>query len=459
MAGITGLGSGMDIDSIVTALVNAEKAPKTAQLDRLEKASTAKISSLGSLKSALSDFQTALKDLNDIKLFNTRTATSSDTARVTATASESALAGNYSVEVLSLAKSSKIASGSVAGTSSGTFATGGTLTIGQGSESYDINVADGASLKDVRDAINTQLKDKGVTANIVTDPVNNTSQLVLSSSKTGAGNDLTLSVADSGSSLQALVTNMPAALSTSANASFKIDGLALESTSNEVSDVIEGVTFNLLTAEEGKTATLTVGDNTSAVKTNLQKFVDSYNKLISTSKSLTSVVAVEGSEPVAGNLVGDSTVRSLLSGIQNELVTQGSDASGFKSLSALGITTDKNGKLTIDSDKLDTVLEENYDQVGQFLTGKEGLLGRLNTSVDGYVKSGGVLEQRISAQQKSLSDIDDQRDALALRVAKIQDRLYAQYNAMDALIGQLSSTSDSLATALSSLPGVVNKSK
>lgn len=456
MAGITGLGSGMDIDSIVTALVNAEKAPKTAQLDRLEKASTAKISSLGSLKSALNDFQTALKDLNDIKLFNTRTANSSDTARVTATASESALAGKYSVEVLSLAKSSKIASGSVAGTSSSAFATGGTLTIGQGSESYNISVADGASLKDVRDAINTQLKDQGISANIVTDPVNNTSQLVLSSSKTGAGNDLTLS-ASAGSDLQSLVTNMPAALSTSANASFKIDGLALESTSNEVSDVIEGVTFNLLTAEEGKTATLTVGDNTAAVKTNLQKFVDSYNKLITTTKSLTSVVAVEGSEPVVGNLVGDATVRSLLSGLQKELVTQG--AGEFRSLSALGITTDSKGKLTIDSDKLDSVLEENYDEVGQFLTGDNGLLSRLNSSVDGYVKSGGILEQRISAQQKTLNDVDDQRDALDLRIAKIQDRLYAQYNAMDALIGQLSSTSDSLATALSNLPGVVSKSK
>lgn len=457
MAGITGLGSGMKIDEIVTALVNAEKAPKAAQLARLEKATTAKISSLGSLKSSLNDFQTALKDLNDAKLFNTRTATSSDTARLTAKAGENALAGKYSIEVLSLAKSSKIASGSVAGTSTAAFANGGKLTIGQGSDSYSIDVADGASLKDVRDAINTQLKDKGVTANIVTDPVAKTSQLVLSSSKTGAGNDLTLAVDDPSSDLQALVTGMPAALSTSANAKFKIDGLEVQSATNEVSDVIEGVTFNLLTAEEGKTATLTVGDNTSAVKTNLQKFVDSYNKLISTTTSLTSVVAVEGSEPVTGNLVGDATVRSLLSGIRSELVTPGS--SDFRALSDLGITTDKSGKLVIDNTKLDKVLAENYDQVGEFLTGDTGLLNRLNETVSGYSKSGGILEQRISAQQKTLKDVDEQREALDLRIAKVQDRLYAQYNAMDALIGQLSSTSDSLASALSSLPGVVRNER
>ncbi|HSX72303.1 MAG TPA: flagellar filament capping protein FliD, partial [Pseudomonas sp.] len=446
MAGITGtgLGSGMKIDEIVTALVNAEKAPKAAQLDRLEKAAEAKISSLGSLKSALNDFQTALKDLNDLKLFNTRTATSSDTARVTAKAGENALAGKYSIEVLSLAKSSKIASGSVSGTSAATFATGGKLTIGQGSDSYSIDVADGASLKDVRDAINTQLKDKGISANIVTDPVDNSSQLVLSSSKTGAGNDLTLAVDDAGSDLQALVTGMPAALSTSENAKFKIDGLEVQSASNEVSDVIEGVTFNLLTAEEGKTATLTVGDNTGAVKTNLQKFVDSYNKLISTTTSLTSVVAVEGSEPLTGNLVGDATVRSLLSGIRSELVTPG--AGDFRALSDLGITTDKTGKLVIDSDKLDKVLAEDYDKVGEFLTGDKGLLSRLNETVDGYSKSGGILEMRISAQQDMRKDVKDQREALDLRIAKVQDRLYAQYNAMDALVGQLRSTSDSIAS-------------
>ncbi len=457
MAGITGLGSGIDIDSIVSALVSAEKAPKTAQLDRLEKATTAKVSSLGSLKSALSTFSTALSDLNDLSLFNKRTATSSDSSRITASADKTALAGKYSIEVTSLASSSKIASGTVSGTSSASFATGGSLTVGLGSDSFNIQVADGASLKDVRDAINTQLGEKGITANIVTDPVANTSQLVLSSSKQGTGNDLTLSVADAGSDLQQLVTNMPAAISTAANAVFKVDGLEIQSESNEVSGVIEGVTFNLLTAEAGKTTTLTIGDNTSAVKTSLKTFVDAYNKLISTTTSLTSVVAVgDGEEPVTGDLVGDATVRSLLSGLRKEF---GTTVSGdIRALSDLGITTDKSGKLVIDETKLDEVLESNYDAVGEFLAGDSGLLTRLDTSIEGYIKTGGILEQRVSGLQSTLKNVDDQREALDLRISKIQTRLYAQYNAMDALVAQLSSTSESLASALESLPGVVKKS-
>lgn len=457
MAGITGLGSGIDIDSIVSALVSAEKAPKTAQLDRLEKATTAKVSSLGSLKSALSTFSTALSDLNDLSLFNKRTATSSDSSRITASADKTALAGKYSIEVTSLASSSKIASGTVSGTSSASFATGGSLTVGLGSDSFNIQVADGASLKDVRDAINTQLGEKGITANIVTDPVANTSQLVLSSSKQGAGNDLTLSVADAGSDLQQLVTNMPAAISTAANAVFKVDGLEIQSESNEVSGVIEGVTFNLLTAEAGKTTTLTIGDNTSAVKTSLKAFVDAYNKLISTTTSLTSVVAVgDGEEPVTGDLVGDATVRSLLSGLRKEF---GTTVSGdIRALSDLGITTDKSGKLVIDDTKLDEVLKSNYDAVGEFLAGDSGLLTRLDTSIEGYIKTGGILEQRVSGLQSTLKNVDDQREALDLRISKIQTRLYAQYNAMDALVAQLSSTSESLASALESLPGVVKKS-
>lgn len=457
MAGITGLGSGVDIDSIVSALVSAEKAPKTAQLDRLEKATTAKVSSLGTLKSALSTFRSALSDLNDLSLFNKRTATSSDSTRITATADKTALAGKYSLEVTSLATSSKIASGAVSGTSAATFATGGTLTVGLGSESFNVEVANGASLKDVRDAINAQLEDEGITANIVTDPVANTSQLILTSTKQGAGNDLSLSVSSTGNDLQQLVTNMPAALSVSANAVFKVDGLEMQSASNKVEGVIEGVTFNLLTAEEGKTTTLTVGDNTSAVKANLKTFVDAYNKLISTTNSLTSVVGVgDGKEPVTGDLVGDATVRSLLGSLRKEF---GTLASGdIRALSDLGITTDKTGKLVIDDTKLDKVLESNYDAVGQFLAGDNGLLSRVDSSIDGYIKTGGILEQRVSGLQTTLRNVDDQRDALDLRIEKIQTRLYAQYNAMDSLVAQLSSTSDSLASALASLPGVVKKS-
>lgn len=455
MAGITGIGSGIDIDAIVKASVAAERAPKDAQLNRLDKTTTTRLTALGTLRGALSEFQTALKALKAPSLFDARKATSSDTARLTATASNTALAGTYSVEVMQLASASKIASGSVPGDSTATFASGGKLTISLGSEDFDVDVAEGASLKDVRDAINTKLKEQGISANIVTDPAGNTSRLVLSSDKSGAGNDLAL--AATGADLQALVTDMPAALSEAKNAQFKIDGLTLESASNKVTGVIEGVSFNLLKAEEEKSFTLTVGENTTAVKDNLKKFVDAYNKLISTTSSLTSVVKVgESSELLTGGLVGDATIRNLLSGVRTEL-TSSTSGGQIGSLAELGITTQKDGKLTIDDSKLDTALAENYDAVGAFITGENGLMSRLDARADGYNKTGGVLEQRISGLQRTREDIKEQKLDLETRVASIQARLYSQYNAMDSLVGQLSRTSDWLAGALSSLPGVTRK--
>lgn len=466
MAGITGIGSGIDIDSIVKATIAAERAPKESQLNRVETNATAKISALGTLRSSLSDFQSALKGLNDIGLFNTRTASSSDSARVTATADKNALAGKYSIEVLNLATSSKLTSGGVSGDSSSTFETGGTLRIGLGSEEFNLDIADGTTLKGVRDAINQKLNDKGISANIVSDPVAGTSRLVLSSNKTGDGNDLSISVEandpDTPSSLDILASG--ASVVSATNARFKVDGLEVESATNQVSKVIEGVTFNLLQAngaDESKVINLTVGDNTAAVKSNLQKFVDAYNKLISTTDSLTRVTQVSGSTPLVGGLVGDSSVRNLLNGLRKELgePAANTEAGDFRVLADLGITTGKDGKLAINSSKLDKALAENYDGVGRFLTGAEGLMGRLNNSIDSYTKTGGVLEQRVKGYEQTREDVKEQRAALDLRVEKMQARLYAQYNAMDTLIGQLTRTSDWMSSALANLPGVVRKDK
>lgn len=472
MAGITGIGSGIKIDEIVKVTVAAERAPKDAQLNRIGGKAEAQITALGTLRSALSEFQTTLKGLNDPALYNARTASSSDSARFTATANKGAQAGKYSIEVLSLATASKLSTGTIEGGADATFARGGSLTIGLGEESFKVDVEAGASLRDVRNSINEQLKGKGITANIVSDPVAGTSRLVLASDKTGAGNDLSISATTqgdggSGNSLDNLVTGS-SSLTQASNARLKVDGLEVESASNKVSDVIDGVTLNLLQANplsttdptqtESKVMTLTVADNKAAIKTNLQKFVDSYNKLISTTTSLTKMIPVSGGEPVVGELLGDSSVRNMVNGLRREMstITGGSD---LKLLSDLGINTDKDGKLSIDTKKLDSSLVENYDAVEGFLTGENGLMGRMTSRVTGYTETGGVLDERVKGLQQTREGVKEQRAALDLRMEAVQKRLYSQYNAMDSLIAQLTRTSDWMGSALSSLPGVVRKDK
>ena len=129
----------------------------------------------------------------------------------------------------------------------------------------------------------------------------------------------------------------------------------------------------------------------------------------------------------------------------------------FEALANLGITTDEDGKLSIDDTELTAALDSNFDQVGSYLTGEDGLMGRLSGFVSGYVATDGVLNQRDSALRGTLQNIDKQRESLDKRVESLQTRLYAQYNAMDSLVGQLSRTSESLGSMLANLPGFVKK--
>lgn len=488
MVGITGLGSGIKIDEIVTALVNAERAPKTNQLDNLEKQTTTRISALGTLTGALNTFKTAIDALNKTALFESRTASSSSSSVLKATATTTASAGTYSVQVQQLAASSKVAlqSVSASGSTPATF-NSGTLEISAGTSSISVDITEANNtLAGMRDAINEAGKDSGISAAIITD--DSGSRLVLSSTKTGAGNDIQVAVTEDGVTTgsntltsQAFTptvdpdnadaflkpssdTGAGGVITQAKSAKLTIDGLQLVRDSNKIEDALEGVTIDLVSAQsatdltDGKTISLTVGVDKASVKSNLQKFVDAYNALISSSAQLTAVVEVKGSAPVAGPLVGDSTVRSVMSGLRNEIVkmTGGSEDS-VKALANLGITTDEDGKLSIDDTELTAALDSNFDQVGSYLTGEDGLMGRLSGFVSGYVATDGVLNQRDSALRGTLQNIDKQRESLDKRVESLQTRLYAQYNAMDSLVGQLSRTSESLGSMLANLPGFVKK--
>lgn len=463
MAGITGIGSGMNIDQMVGALVAAEKAPKEAQLNRLSTATETKISSLGTLRTALSSFQTALKDLNDIKLFENRSAKSSHTDLLTATASKTAQSGTYSVKIEQLATGSKTATKAL---ESG-FTTGaaGTLTVKVGGgEDIDVAIGADASLEQVRDALNTALKDSGVSANLLTDPSTGKTRLVMSSTNTGAGKDVSITA---GAELEDLAISTAGEANADAggvleraqNAKFSIDGLKLESATNKVENAIPDVTLNLVAADDKKAIKVTVAQDQDGVTANIKKFVDAYNNLIKTTNSLTRVTKIgEDGIPSTGGLVGDSSVRSILSGIQNELISVGGESGSVRILSDLGITTQKDGTLAIDDKKLKAALDNNFDAVGKFFTGDTGLMKRLDSRVDGFNQTGGILAQRVSGLEATKSDITAQREKLALRVESMTARLFSQFNAMDTMVAQLSSTSSWLESTLSSLPGVVKKS-
>lgn len=446
---VSGIGSGIDTQSIVKALVDAEKAPKQAQIDKQTTSTSTTLSGLSMIKSALDTYRAAIAKLNTATAFGSISGASSDEKIAKTTVNDAATNGTYALEVTQLATASKISTAVFAGgassiVNSSTEAT--TLTISQSGNDYGVVIKPGATLQETRDAINTQLQSKNITANILTDA--NGSRLVLSSNTTGKGTDLTLSGAEE-LTKNYVVTTVPQ------NSEYTLDNVKMESASNSISSVVSGVNLELLT--EGK-STITVSTSTTQLKTSAQAFVSAYNALMTAINTQTKVTATAtatgGSTTTAGALTGDATMRSLVTSVRNELVSgeSGSGASGLSMLSQLGINTDKTtGLLAIDDAKWDKGVKAFGSEVADLFTGKSGLINRMTSATDAFANSSGVLAQRQTSLTKSLDSLKTDQEDLDRRIATLQTTLTAKYTAMDTLVAQLNATSKSIMTTLNAL--------
>ncbi|MDH0726851.1 flagellar filament capping protein FliD [Stutzerimonas stutzeri] len=458
---ISGLGTGLDIDGMVTAIADAEKAPKQAQIDRLTTKTETSLSAVGTLTSAVETFEASLTALeSSSSSFEGLGVQSSADDVASATAGAGAVPGSYEVEVISLASSSKVASASLEGGASTTFDSGGTLTIDVGDNaSYEVQVAPGASLTEIRDAINSQLSaTAGISANIITDASG--ARLVLSSEVTGEGTDLyvkgtgdlaalNINVDEDGNhDLTQQSGTGAGSITLASNASYKIDGLELSSSTNTVT-ALSGLSIKL-TAEG--TTTLTVAPNTEGLKTSIEAFVSAYNNLITVTDALTRVTTSEDETSTdAGALVGDALVRSLLGSIRNELVQPSTGSGELSVLAQLGVTTNKDGTLSIDDAKLSSALETHYDEVQAFFVGDDGLIPRLKSVTEPYTPPGGLLAGRTESLQKTMTQLSEQQQALDRRIDSLTTSLYTKYNNMDILVAQLQATSESILATLNAL--------
>jgi len=463
----TGLGSGLDIGAIVTALVNADKSAKQTQIDTQTKTNTLRISGVGSLKSALTAFQTALTNLGSKTnpAFSGFSATSGTPSILGVTSDNTAVAGSYSIVVNNLATSSKVASASFAGGAASAIPSG-TLKISQNGTDYDVTIPANATLQSTRDAINTAQASNGISANIVTDSTG-ASRLVISSSKTGAGSDLKVS-GITGLEIDGTVPmgSNPSASSSGAvngiamDAALTIDGLAVTSKSNTVTGAVSGLTLNLTSASTGTppaAATVTVATNTTGLQTSIQSFVDSYNTLMNTINSLSKATAdADGKLTVQAAFTGDSMPRALISEIRGVLTAPGAGGP-LAVLSQLGVMTDeKTGNLAFNSTTFNKAMTTGgmSGQVQQLFNGTtdtNGLLARMGAAIKPYVSTGGLLDQRNTNLQSLTKNLTNQQLALDLRVANMTKTLTAKYNAMDLLVGQMKATATSITSFFTTL--------
>ena len=451
----TGIGSGLDIAGIVQSLVAAEGQPVELRIGQNEAKAQSKLSAFGSLKATLSDFRDKLDAMKTADSFLARAASSSNEDVFTAITTSAALPAQYDVEVVQLAQSQKLTSGAFldADTAVGT----GSIVLSLGAESTTIEItSENNTLAGIRDAINAKLDNPGVSATIVN--ADSGSYLILTADKTGEANAITLTQSGGDGGLSALEYdpgNGLASLTETAaaqDALIRIDGLDVASSDNSIEGAIQGVTIDLLSATPGSTSKLTVENDESAAKSLVEDFVASYNALVNTLESLTDYnVEAETAAP----LLGDATVRTIRDQVRRELSSVVQDEnSPFSSLSDIGIETELDGTLTIDDTALDAALNDEFVKFGQLFSATDGFAVRLFDMTDSFLGEDGVVESRSSGLQSQIDDLSDQREALNERLAALETRLLRQFNALDSLLAQLTSTSNFLAQQLTNLPGV-----
>ncbi|WP_282109899.1 flagellar filament capping protein FliD [Shewanella algicola] len=446
-----GIGSGLDIGGIVTALVNAESAAKIAKFDVSEGTITSQISGIGSLKSTMSAFNDKLAALMDADTFGSQKVAVSTKDYLSATVDETAVSGSYQVKVEQLAQSQKVGSTVVADKAS-TIGEG-SLTIAVGSnDSFNISVAATDTLTEIMNKINSSDGNDDVTATIINGELG--PQLVLGSKTTGLDNTITVTAADTDGNTGLADTFVMTEITAAQDAVLYIDGVKVVSTSNDIEEGITGVTLKLTAADIDETTTLTVSRDTAKTKTAIEGFVTAYNAVMTTIQSLTSY---DADTEQAGILQGDSLPRSIQSQMRNMLSSQYNTSDGNKMLANLGITTTTSGLLEIDSDKLTESIADDTGAIAEmFNTEDTGLASKMSSLMDGYVKTGGIMDSRDSSLDEQLSRLDDSREQLNTRMEAYSTRLYAQYNAMDLVVANLNSTSEDIQSRLDSLPGVVN---
>lgn len=449
-----GIGSGIDVNTLITQLVEAEGVDKSNRLDFNEAEYLGDISAFGSLKSALSIFQGAVRDLQDTADFQLRSALSSNDEVFTATADETADVSQYGIEVVQLAQAHKLI------TTSGFADTDtigdGTLTFTQGDDSFSLTIDATDTLTDIRDAINAANDNTGVSASIIN--VDSGQQLVFTATSSGLDNAITITAVDGdGEDLDAfglsrLVNAQLNTPSAAQDGQIKVDGQLISSNNNTFSDVLDGITINAVSVGAGEQ--LTVAQDREAITFKIDTFIANYNGLVDTFNTLGSYDAATES---AGLLLGDSTLRGISTLIRQEISSSVTGLTGpFSTLAELGITTDEEGKLSLNSETLNTALDSNFDQVGQLFAASNGIANTLDTAIEGYIGSNGIIDSRTAGIQVSVDDIADQREALDRRLVSLESRLLSQFTAMDILVSSLQNQSNFLTQQLANLPGAYN---
>ena len=441
-----GVGSGINTEEVVSALVEAQRAPVQAGIDRDTERAEATISGYGYVKSAVEQLRSAFDAVDDVRGVSTFSVSTSDATTLSATSNESAVPGSFEVVVSTLATRDVWTSGGFADTS--TSLNSGTafdLTVSINGTDNDLTV-----LAPTPQAIVDTINDSGLglTAGIIDTGVAGASRYIISvSGNTGSDNSFSIS---SGSA----DVSFPDQRSVAGNATLTIDGVSVTRQTNEVADAIPGVTLKLLDTSLSSTITVKVDRDTAAFKQKLIDLVNTYNDVETVFDSLLS--REKSDDGITGTLASDGSFRYLKNQIRSLFTEESSTVSGeYGFFASIGVEMTKSGQLEFNSEQFDGAVADSYSDILAMLTANtndqsiygdasRGLAGDAKVFLDELLRSSGSVTTSIQRAEELLVGYEDDLTELNKRMEVLESRYLTQFSAMQQIVDQMNSTRDYL---------------
>ena len=443
-----GIGSNIDVNGIVSQLMALERQPLNTLTQRKALYSN-ELSAYGQISSDLSGFQSAASALKNTSSFNAFTAVAADATLLTASANSTASATNHSITVTQLAQSQKLFSAAFADSTITTLGTGSlTFNNGNGATPFVVTIdASNNTLSGIANAVNSATGNFGVSASIVNDGTGN--RLLFSPNSTGTANAITVAVVDTGDGnntdnfgLSRLsytgTANNLTQTQAAQNAILTVDGLAgISKASNTISDVIQGVTLNLLKGG-GASTTLNVAVDTTTITSNATNIVTAYNKLIKDIKTL---------HQKGGTLEADNTVLNIQAQLLSVFNTPAAiSGNAYNYLAQVGLSLQKDGTLALDTGIFQNALSSKLNDVTKLFTDStQGYMQRFYTQAAQLLQPNGLIDAQNQGLNSQISGVGVQIDQMQTRLTLTEARLRKQYSALDAMLGTMSQLSTLLA--------------
>ncbi len=450
MATITNLGSnsGLPLEDILTKLQAAEEK-KLEQYTVRQTSFETRVTAYGQLKSAVEAVQKAAALLGKPETLGAVKGSVTGGDALTATvAAEGAVAGQYTINVKTVATSQTLQSGAVADRKASNGATGSfEIELADGTKKT-VDLKDDTSLNGIVKAVNAD-DTLGVRATVITDG-DGKSFLMLTAKDTGVQASVKSITVTGDQSLKDVLNYNTDAADTSTkmtataavDAEIDINGITVKSGTNNISTAIDGVTLNLSSKTEvGKPITLKLESDPSVASKAIQSFVTAYNTLQTTIKNLT---AFDAAAATNQPLTGDGTTRAIQSSLASALQFVTGEGS-MRSLADLGITTNpQTRQLTLDQTKLDKALASNSADVSRMLTGENGLAASFEKATKDILSDTGSIKTKTDGLAKSIANVKDQYTRAKAAGEAQLELMRAQFVQLDKFVAQQSVTANYL---------------